>query len=309
MNQLNSRTQNPSLSQDEGDTVLLQVENFDLKKTLESGQCFRWRKESDGSYTGVVNSRIINARQIHEKLLLFPATEADVRTLWIPYFDLDSDYSKMNRSIRNIAPWMSDPLNTGSGIRILKQDPWEITITFILSANNNIARISGSVARLAERYGPFLGTFQSRSYYGFPSVEILQKLEINDWKALGAGYRAGYLHQAVARWEHFRREIEVLDEHDRDVSGWKIRSLLEELPGVGPKVSACISLFGWGYLHQFPVDVWISRILPRLWPQAPGSNREMEEAAVDLFGDMAGYAQQLLFYYARHKKDAVISTE
>ena len=289
-----------------GKTATVRIRDFDLTKTLESGQCFRWERQVDGGYVGVVRERYVYAFQQGNSLFLEPVTQRDLDNLWMSYFDLEKDYEAVNRLIKRQAPWMKEALDFGRGIRILRQEPWETVISFILSSNNHIQRISGIVETLAHRYGSPLGTFRGKSRYGFPSVETLKKLTLDDWKACGAGYRSRYLIQAVHQWETCRRSIEN-QKFDRGFSpegaddGHAVRCLLETLPGVGPKVSACIGLFGLGQGNRFPVDVWVRRMVRELWPQGPDKVADIEAQAEHIFGNHAGYAQQLLFYYGQKK--------
>ncbi len=282
----------------ESQKVELKVKDFDLAKTVDCGQCFRWSRQEDDSYIGVVQGKILHIYQRDDVLTLRPTTLDDMKGLWLDYFDLWRDYSMMHRRIISKGPWMAGAAAAGKGIRILKQDPWETTITFILSANNHIPRISASVASLATRYGDYAGEFQGKAYYGFPSFEALGQLTLEEWQQCGAGYRAPYLVKTAQEWPGC---FDALNNH-LSMSSQKHqnhRQVLETLPGVGPKVSSCISLYGLGYHRQFPVDVWVRRRVKALWPEAPSSNRDIETKAIDLFGDAAGYAQQLLFYEAR----------
>jgi N-glycosylase/DNA lyase len=281
-------------------TAALTVNTFHLGKTLESGQCFRWKREKDGSFTGVVKGRILNVRQESNLLLLYPVTPEEVKRLWIFYFDLDRNYELFNQNILQRAPWMSVPLQAGRGIRLLRQDPWETVITFIFSANNHIPRITASIASLSKTYGAVIGEYEGHLFYDFPGVEQLRALSVQDWQACGAGYRARYLVKMVQQWEACYDKISRTGLGMPDEQA--VRALLETLPGIGPKVSACISLFGLGYHRQFPVDVWVRRRIKELWPQAPVLDRDIEREALSLFGDAAGYAQQLIFYEARQRR-------
>ncbi|MDW7671146.1 MAG: DNA glycosylase [Bacillota bacterium] len=281
-------------------TAALTVNTFHLGKTLQSGQCFRWKRGKDGSFTGVAKGRILNVRQKSDTLMLHPVTLEEVKNLWIPYFDLDRDYEAFNRYILQQAPWMTAPLHAGRGLRLLRQDPWETAITFIFSANNHIPRITASIDCLSRTYGPMIGKYKGVLYHDFPGVELLMRLTAEEWRACGAGYRSRYLMKMVQQWEACydqvkRNGLERPNEH-------AVRCLLETLPGIGPKVSACISLFGLGYQSQFPVDVWVRRRIKELWPHAPALDRDIEQAALSLFGEAAGYAQQLIFYEARQRR-------
>ncbi|MEN1761868.1 DNA glycosylase [Anoxynatronum sibiricum] len=282
----------------ENGAAVLAVTCFSLEKTLTCGQCFRWRPEPDGSYTGVVKGEVLNARQEADNLILKPVSEASLQNLWIPYFDLQRDYEAVNRQLLQEAPWLAAPIETGTGIRLLQQDPWETTITFLFSANNHIPRITNSIEQLSRRYGTLINRINERDHHAFPEPEQLTALTLDDWKAVGAGYRAAYLFQTVRQWKACYRLM--LDQQERDPRA--TRELLQTLPGVGPKVSACINLFGMGARHQFPVDVWVRRVVKSLWPEAPQTDAAIEAEALNLFGETAGYVQQLLFYHARLQK-------
>lgn len=285
--------------------AVIEVKHFDLRKTLECGQCFRWHKNQDGSYTGVVQGRMVTARQKEDQLILNPTSLAEVESVWIPYFDLQRDYGSMNKQVLRQAPWMKKAVDLGAGIRILKQDPWETTITFIFSANNHIPRITASVACLAKSYGVYLGEGEKGSYHAFPTLEALRQISLAAWQQCGAGYRAVYLIKTAEQWEDHYKEIIKKSAPKKELPGYH-RRMLEMLPGVGPKVSACINLYGMGHHNQFPVDVWIRRRVKALWPEAPETDREIEQSALRLFGNAAGYAQQLLFYEARFKKHSTL---
>lgn len=278
----------------------MEVTHFDLAKTLECGQCFRWHNNQNGGYTGVVQGRIITAWQKGNQLMLYPTNLEEVENVWVPYFDLERDYSTFAGRILEQAPWMKKPVALGQGIRILKQDPWETTITFILSANNHIPRITASVACLAKNWGPYLGEGEKESYHGFPTPQSLRQINLEDWRRCGAGYRAEYLMKTAEQWEHHYGEILQVEASQETLPDYH-RRILEKLPGVGPKVSACISLYGLGHHSQFPVDVWIRRRVKALWPKSPESDKDIEQSALKMFGEAAGYAQQLLFYEARGK--------
>ncbi len=285
--------------------AVIEMKHFDLAKTLECGQCFRWHKNQDGSYTGVVQGRIVTARQKADQLILNPVSLDEVESLWIPYFDLQRDYGSMNKLVLEQAPWMKKAADVGAGIRILKQDPWETTITFIFSANNHIPRITASVACLANRYGVNLGEGELGPFHAFPTPEVLRQISLAAWQQCGAGYRAAYLMKTAEQWENHYKNMRKVSSSKKELTT-RHRRMLEMLPGVGPKVSACINLYGMGHHKQFPVDVWIRRRVKALWPEAPDTDREIEQSALRLFGNAAGYAQQLLFYEARFKKHSTL---
>ena len=174
----------------------------------------------------------------------------------------------------------------GSGIRILKQDLWETIVSFIISQNNNIPRIRGCVERLADGFGEPVGLDDSGVLrHSLPSVEKLASLEPCDLAEVRLGYRAPYLVKAA-------REV-----MERGMP-YDYESVLA-LTGVGPKVASCISLFGLGDISAFPIDVWVRRLMDRLYGIPENDTKAMKEVAEEHFGDLGGIAQQYLFYYIR----------
>jgi N-glycosylase/DNA lyase len=288
------------------DTVELKASGFDLYKTLTCGQCFRWHHEGDGSFTGVVNGKCVNVSQSPGGIALYPGSLHEAEQIWAPYFDLQKDYQRKNCQILAAAPWMKLPVETGDGIHLLKQDPWETTVSFMISANNHIRRITGIIENLSTVYGTPLGTFGGRMRFAFPTPEQLMALGKQEWELCGTGYRSTYLLKAVRLWGEVYSQIERMKYKKNQTEESAVRELLETLPGVGPKVSACVALFGFGESRQFPVDVWVRRIVNTYWSGIHGSDREIENEATKLFGENAGYAQQLLFYTARVNRNEIL---
>lgn len=202
------------------------------------------------------------------------------------FFDLKTDYSLIKKELKKY-PLLSEPIKFGVGIRILKQDLFETLISFIVSANNNIKRIQLILNRMREKLGKDMGGF-----YAFPTQEELLKVDEKFFKEIGAGYRAGYIYKVV------RQVDEKILKDWNNLSTTELRKKLIALSGVGPKVADCVLLFGYGRKDVFPVDTWIAKMFNKYY--APLENREeIRRRLINEFGNLAGYAQQYLFYFMR----------
>ncbi len=257
---------------------------FSLGETLSCGQSFRWRRVSPPgepeTWRGIAFGRALTVREENGSFL-FDCTEAAFRDVWFDYFDLGTDYRAARERIAAAVPKLRDALAFAPGIRLLRQEPWEGLVTFLLSQCNNIPRIEGIVERLCARFGKEI----SPGEYAFPSAERLAACALSDLAPLRAGYRAKYVLSAAREVAAGALDLEAL----RSAPLEEARAALMALPGVGRKVADCALLFGLHRTECFPVDVWMKRalaLLPGLDPAALGAD--------------AGLAQQYIFHAVRH---------
>ncbi|MBR3153235.1 MAG: 8-oxoguanine DNA glycosylase [Clostridia bacterium] len=283
----------------EQEIVLSDIKDFELRDIFDCGQCFRWNLEDDGSYTGVIRSGVLNVKKVNNDVLVKGVCDGDLREIVFDYFDLERDYGKIKKELSKIDDNMKKSVEYGSGIRILNQDLWECIISFIISANNNIPRIKGIIERISKRCGKRV-EFEGKDYYLFPNVDELSSLTVKDLRDLGLGFRDKRVHKTceiIKSGEVSLERLESLDDSDL------IREELLKLDGVGEKVADCISLFSLKRYDVFPVDVWVRRVMNDLYikneDETKVNKREIRKVAEDLFGDMAGLAQQYLFYWRR----------
>ena len=205
------------------------------------------------------------------------------------YFDLDTDYDGIKRALRKYEG-LSDAVEFGSGIRILKQDPFETIISFIVSANNNIPRIKSILERICVALGE-----KKDGYYAFPTAERMADAGAELFKSLGAGYRAEYLAETSRKLVGF--DYEIIEKSNTD----EARKILTSFKGVGNKVADCILLFAFGKTDLFPMDTWTKKIYRILGFPEENNPKTMAARLVNRFGALAGYAQQYLYYYYREK--------
>ncbi|MYI92996.1 DNA-3-methyladenine glycosylase 2 family protein [Candidatus Poribacteria bacterium] len=270
---------------------------FNLKYTLESGQSFRCNRVDD-SYYGVVEGCILKIQQREDTLFIDSSRKAEhspTYTEWVHYFDLSRDLSAILTEV-NVDAYIDRAINRFWGMRLLNQELWETIASFILSQNNNMARIRGLIRSLSEKFGQKL-TFEGYVDYSFPTPEVLTDAGVDEIFACGTGYRASYLWHAA---QNVANGDLVLDPIKR-MSYSEAKMELMKLKGIGEKVADCICLFSLGHLEALPVDVWIKRIFEQIYLRKRATSREIREFARDYFGEFVGYAQQYLFHYAQNE--------
>jgi N-glycosylase/DNA lyase len=289
-----------SLEMLEGPTLFntFRCESLNLTYTLECGQAFRWKRRN-GWYYGVVRGHIIKIGQNGHDFTFFTAPVPDNYKLVAHYFALDEDYQAVVAALQQ-DPVLAPAVREYYGLRIVRQEPWECLISYIISANNRIPMIMKSIECLSQRYGTPVELHGYRGY-SFPTAEALASLEPQELVDCGLGFRSGYVVQTART---------VLDQ------GWDLESMaglpyeeararLMQLPGVGPKVADCVLLFSMGMGEAFPVDIWIKRAVEELYFGGQTLTIKKVQEFGRRFGKYAGYAQEFLYYYARMKRIGV----
>lgn len=279
--------------------VLNNLDSFELEHIFDCGQCFRWNKQEDGSYIGVINSGIIKVSKKNNRVVFEGILEGDINSIVYDYFDLGTNYDEIKREFSKIDDSMKKSVDFGYGIRILNQDLWEMIISFIISANNNIPRIKGIIERISEKCGKKV-TWNGKDYYLFPTVKELSKLSISDLRALGTGFRDKRIYKTTQMI--LNNEVSI-DKLTKMKNTTEIREELLKLDGVGEKVADCIMLFALKRYDSFPIDVWVRRVMNILYihndDETKVTKKAIQECAYNLFEEKQGLAQQYLFYWAR----------
>ena len=280
--------------------TLENVKSFELTDIFECGQCFRWNVQADGSYIGVVDNAVIEVRKIGQDVV-FESNEVDnLEGLVKKYFDLDRDYEKIKQTLSNIDDNLAKSISYGAGIRLLNQDLWETIISFITSANNNIPRIKKIIETLARTYGKEI-EFKGKTYYTFPKPEEMAMATVEDFRKAGLGFRDKYVYKVVQMVQSGKLDLNELEQMEETS---KIREVLLSLPGVGEKVADCILLFSsLKRLEVFPIDVWVRRVMNELYlkedDETKVDKKQIQKLAIEKYKDLAGIAQQYLFYWKR----------
>ena len=280
--------------------VLKNVESFNLTHIFECGQCFRWNKSQDGSYTGVVKKNVIKIKMINNDIYVKSFGNDNLNTLFQDYFDMERDYDKIKSKLRKIDEHMEKSITYGEGIRILNQDLWETIISFIISANNNIPRIKGIIEKISKRFGEQI-EWNGEKYYTFPEPEQLGKASVEDLRNLGLGFRDVRVYETTQMV--LNGDVNLKNLHNEKKTQ-AVRDELLKLPGVGPKVADCILLFSdLKRFDVFPIDVWVRRVMNDLYIHNEDENKVDKKLVLSManekFGDLCGIAQQYLFYWKR----------
>lgn len=263
--------------------VIKKTPTFDVYQTLDCGQVFRF-KEIEGGFRILAEDHIAKIFDEGENYRF----ECDDAEFFKRYFDFDTDYEAVQCACRD-GGMVSQAIEYGRGIHILRQDPVETIFSFIISQNNHIPRIKGIIERICEALGENKG-----EYFAFPSVEALASAGEEFYAKIGAGYRAAYLDRVAKT---------LVDE---DVYSWRelstddLRAKLLSLHGVGRKVADCVLLFGFNRFDVFPVDTWIKKVFEQEYENVPAD--KMAGLLIQKYGSYAGFVQQWLFFFKRNEK-------
>ncbi|MDO9035078.1 MAG: DNA glycosylase [Methanoregula sp.] len=266
---------------------------FSLDQTLSCGQVFRWERTYDGWWYGVVGERVIKIRQDGSNLLFEGAKTAFIRN----YFSLDLDLKKIIKNIDK-DPFIHAAISRCTGLRLVRQPPWECTVSYICSTNSNIPTIRRRIASIAQQFGKAI-EFEEKTYYTFPDPSPISCGGLDGLTECRLGYRQPYVFRTSCavtdekQWEEMIRRLPYED----------ARKELMKLHGVGPKAADCILLFAFQKYEAFPVDVWIRRIMQQnyiktLNLEAGLTNRDYDTIryfAQVHFGEYCGYAQEYLY--------------
>lgn len=278
--------------------IIKNCKSFKVRDIFECGQCFRWNEEPDGSYTGIFGHNVLNVKE-EKDIVITGICNGNIEDICKNYFDLDRNYEEIKETLSLIDDNMKESIKYGKGIRILNQDLWEMIISFIISANNNIPRIKGIIERMSAKYGQEI-KFRGTSYYTFPTIDELSQASVKDLKDLGLGFRDRYVYETTKKIKEGKINLENLKQEPTN----EVRKQLLTLTGVGPKVADCIMLFSTlKRFDVFPVDVWVRRVMNDLYihneDETKVNKKQIQEIARDKFGALEGIAQQYLFYWKR----------
>lgn len=265
--------------------VEARLTGFDPGAIARSGQCFRMEPAGDAAFDVVALGRRLRLEDAGGGVFRFGCEQDVFEAVWRPYFDLDTDYARFGAQIPSEDLFLQSAFHYGRGLRILRQEPWETLVTFVISQNNNIARIRGSVSRLCERFGERC-TDALGAFFNFPAAQALATAGEDGLRACGLGYRAPYVAALATAVADGALDPAALAE----LPDAALREALLRLTGIGPKVAQCVMLFGYHRMDAFPVDVWVHRALKKRYPQGFPSQR---------YAGFAGVMQQYIFFYER----------
>lgn len=263
------------------------IEDFDIGMIAESGQCFRINQMDTDTYSVISLNRYTEVTQKKgENLVCFSCGEAEAVKYWLPYFDVGFPYGKIKEQIDASDEFLRAAVQFGYGIRILRQDLWEMIVSFLVSQNNNIKRIKNSIEEICRNYGEKCISGNGMEYYAFPTPEELSEASAEELHSLGLGYRDKYIAAMARRCSHTEGKAWLRELGE--MSGEEALQTLMKEYGIGRKVAECICLFGLYHIDAFPMDTHIKQILSAWYPNGFPFQR---------YEGYAGILQQYMFYY------------
>ena len=295
-------------------TIILEnVKDFNIKQILECGQCFRWERISDTNYVIIAYRRVIEVIQNGSTVTIINTNMKDFNEIWKNYFDLNVDYEKIKEELSK-DELLRKSVEFGYGIRILNQDPFEMLISFIISARNSIPSIMKTIKKISEKFGDKI-EYKDKVYYAFPTPQQLKNATLEDIQETGASFRSKYIIDTI---HNINMAIEAKEKGEltEELKGYDLEYIislptdechiaLQAFKGVGAKVADCIMLFSMGKKSAFPVDVWIKRAMIHFYLAPDVSLNKIRVFGREKFGELSGLAQQYLFYYARENNITV----
>ena len=259
------------------------IENFNISQICDSGQCFRMRRRENEIYSVIASEKYLEIEQ-HGGEYLFYCSEEEYEDFWKTYFDLDEDYEFYISKINPNDTYLKEAARFGRGIRILRQDLWEMIVSFLISQQNNIVRIRRCIHNICECYGESKVNFRGETYYTFPKPEKLAFLPEDGLKECNLGYRSKYVVRTARSIAGGETDLEMI----RRMSYKKAKAELLRLFGVGEKVADCICLFGLHHLRAFPIDTHIMQALDAHYKRGFPKRR---------YQGYEGVMQQYIFYW------------
>lgn len=282
--------------------ILENVDSFDIEQILECGQCFHFEKIDEKEYVIVAKGHLLHIAQNKEQIIFYNTDTGTFDQIWKPYFDLDRDYYKIKKwlienekAVIKKESILKQAMLEKSGVRILNQDFFETLISFIISQNKQIPHIKQIVNTLSIKYGNYAGEIMGKEYYHFPTLNQLCKVTESELRLCKTGFRAPYIVDACNKLMNEVVKEERLLKEDSN----KAMEELMNIKGVGGKVASCVALFSLSKRNAFPIDVWVKRIMEKIYFGKEMRKSEIDLLAKQLYGAYGGYAQQYLFYYAR----------
>ncbi len=278
--------------------MIIHNQNFNLIQIAESGQCFRMNRVFDEEklikYSVIAFGKYLELKQLDKHVIELSCSEDEYHLIWEAYFDMKYDYGQLvDALINGEDEFLKQAAEFGKGIRILRQEPFEAMISFIISQNKNIPAIKSCIEGICERYGERRISKECgfKEYVTFPTPAALAHALKEDLRALKTGYRDDYIITAAQAVFDGSLQLESLSKCGFEESV----VTLKKLHGIGEKVANCISLYGLHHIEGFPVDVWILRVLKEIYQNKFDKNK---------YKGYAGIIQQYMFYYMRYLKGA-----
>lgn len=269
--------------------------DFKLKDTVTCGQIFRFETNDDDSYTIIIKDRVIRAKESNGYLEVTSNKLDNLEEVVKEYFDLNNDYEKMNNYLLERDAKLKDAIEFSKGLMMIKQDPFETLISYIISANNGVPQIASALNNIAFNYGKKV-TFENKEYYLFPQYKDLKDIKIEEYRNCKVGFRDKYIYDIVKKLNNKEFDLDII----RKLSTEDAMNYLMQNNGIGPKVASCILLFAYQKYDVFPVDTWVKKSMKKDY--GIEGEKNIRKFSKELYGNYSGIALQYLFNYSRNFK-------
>lgn len=274
--------------------IKIEVIDFNLDDSITSGQFFRFEKELDNSYTIILNDRVINIKQLDNTLYINSNMESNLESVVNEFFDLNTDYNVLNKKILELDNSLSYIIDSCKGFKVLKMDPFETIISYIISANNNVSNIRKSVNLLSNKYGEKV-IYNNKEYYLFPSYYSLKSITLEELNEMKLGFRSRYVLEIINKINNSELDL-------NSINNMTTAESLEHLigyKGIGLKVASCILLFAYKRYDVFPIDTWVKKAMKELY--GVDDIKSMKRISQEKHGIYSGMVIQYLFHSKRNK--------
>ncbi|WP_343044095.1 DNA-3-methyladenine glycosylase family protein [Methanolobus zinderi] len=270
-------------------------ENFNLEYTLDCGQVFRW-DYIDGWWTGVVNGDVVRLQQDPKSGEVLVDSGLP-ESFFENYFRFDDDLDTILQEV-NKDEFMDEAIRKYRGLRLIRQDPWECLISYILATAWSIPNIKRGISMLCKNYGEEI----EEGYYSFPDPASLIHACDEDMRACKLGFRGGRVIKAARHVEEGNLVLDDIFKMDYDAA----KQRLMFLEGIGEKVADCILLFAFEKMEAFPVDTHVEKVVRTIYGNQDYFNGVVTKSKIGnwgrmYFGRYCGYAQQYFFYQKRQE--------
>lgn len=276
---------------------MLEIKDTDinLKDTISCGQIFRFNEEDDNSYTVVLSDRVVNLKQIDNKLIVNSNKEEDLEKVIRNYLDLDRDYNELNKKIIECDNTLEDIILSCKGLKMINQPKFETIISYILSANNRVPQIAKALNNISRKYGKKV-YFNGKEYYLFPNIEQIKDCKKEDLRNLKTGFRDTYIYEFVNKVNNKKFDINAIDNMSSDDA---MKYLIEN-KGIGEKVASCILLFGYSRFDVFPIDTWVKKYMKDTYDIT--NIKDIRNFTKEKYKEYSGLVIQYMFHYKRNKE-------
>lgn len=268
--------------------VIDNINNLDLDNTICCGQIFRYEKLEDDSYIVILKDRVVKLKYIDNKLYVDSNNMDNIERVIREYLDLDRDYISIIENIKECDDVLGRYLDKSIGLKMIKQDPIECIISYIISQNNSVRNIKNSLDLISYKFGDKV-MFLDKEYYLFPSIGKLSKISLDEFRECKVGFRDRYLVDIISDIVENRLNVNYIFEMNSEDS---LRYLMS-FRGIGMKVASCILLFAYGKYDVYPIDTWVKKYMDTNY--GVKDEKKIKEFCKEKYGEYSGLAIQYMF--------------